>query len=425
MKRVIIVTLCLFSISTYATSNMFKSITTGEVSLGDHRIELHESDFKVLKEIKSKYNVEIEAYLLKNSIQWVRVGGVLLKPRARLKIIIKGGAKDYHLSYDSQNILLHQNANQAEAEFYVSLFQPEDIKLYYKNNSIGEVYLHSKKITNSRKTHVIDYSCYRYKLEIIGLDNEFVSVGCRDHKIGKFGKEAYMVEVYWTSADYTLPDYAQPPYLATFLNNNPVELTVVNREGKQKKISIKAQIPKRAYKLKTAIGFGPYAFNVSENGANTDSKVAPAFMIYAKYDLDKKNSLRAFDALIYKDALFNNSGVYYANDVAKVADNKITITTLLGFQGMSFQFDKDSKRFDQFIFPQGLEVVYKNAFGMENFTFVYGMFLSPSDSVKYNNIWIRWGTKYFWEINYIDWGVDDKYAKTWGLSIGIPFMQFF
>ena len=52
-----------------------------------------------------------------------------------------------------------------------------------------------------------------------------------------------------------------------------------------------------------------------------------------------------------------------------------------------------------------------HAFGIDGFLVNYGMFLSPDSNVQYNNIWIRWGKKYFWEINYIDWGFEDKYAK--------------
>lgn len=414
----------IFSISVFASKDIYESITHGEVATGDHRINLSTNDFHINLETKSP--VSIKANLVEESIQWVRVGEVLLKPRALITVKIKGKASQFHLNYDKQNILLHQNEEFAEASFYISLFQPEDVLVYQLGRIISQVIVHPKNIIgNKRKTHVIDYSCYRYKVEITGMDNEFLSVGCRDYQIGKFGDEKYLVELYWTSADYTLLDNSQTPYIAILTNNDPIEMTVVNRWGKIKKITIKARVPQRYKRLKTALGFGPYALYASENNQQSPTEIAPAFMIYAKFDLDKSNSLRAFDALIYKEALFNNVGVYYANDVANVYDKKITITTLLGFQGMTFKFNNDSELFNQFIFPQGLEVVYNHAFGIENFTFVYGMFLSPTESVKYNNLWIRWGKKYFWELNYIDWGYDDKYAKTWGLSIGIPFMQFF
>lgn len=422
MKYTLII--LILSFSCLASKDIFEPITYGDVSLGDHRIKLNINDFIISKNLKNK--LKVEATLIKNSIQWVRVGGVLLKPRARIKIKIKGPAGRYHFGYENQNILLHQNGKFAEAEFFISLFQPEDVIVYQYDKLIGNIIVHPKTIIGKkRKTHVIDYSCFRYKVEIIGLDNEFISVGCKDQPVGKMGSENTMLEVYWTSADYSLLDHAKAPYLATFTNNDPVELTVVNRWGKIKKIKIRAKVPKRFHRLKTAIGLGPYAYYTQEDGAESPSEIVPAVMFYAKFDLNKKNSLRLFDALLYKESLFNNFGVYHANDVAKILDKKITITTLLGFQGMSFKFSSDSELFNQFIFPQGIEINYMHAFGIDGFLVNYGMFLSPDSNVKYNNIWIRWGKRYFWEINYIDWGFEDRYAKTWGLSIGIPFKQFF
>ena len=93
-----------------------------------------------------------------------------------------------------------------------------------------------------------------------------------------------------------------------------------------------------------------YSYYVQEDGKETPSEVVPAVMLYAKLDLNKKNSLRLFDALLYKESIFNNFGVNHANDVAQIFDKKITITTLLGFQGMSFKFDSNRELFNQFYF---------------------------------------------------------------------------
>lgn len=412
----------LFSLFSSASEKIFTDITTGDVAIGEDRIALYEKDFLVDVEIPDiKHNI----FLRNGTIQWVRVDKILLKPRARIAIFLEHPVDSLHIKYSQNVILFHQHKQKAYAEFYVSLFQPEDIFIYKNDKKIGKIRIHPKLDIRNRETHVIDYSCGRYKLKVDGLDNEFLSIGCRDYPIGNFPKETNMVEAYWTSADYTLLDGTPPPYLITFLHSKPVEMTVVNRWGKIKKISIKATLPKRRHRLKTAYGLGPYAFYTEEGSEIKESTVVPAFMLYMKYDLDKDNSIRLFDALLYKESLFNNAGIYYANDVAKVYDRKITITTLLGFQSMQFKFDSDSELYNQFIFPQGLEVTWIHALGKPGYLINFGMFLSPSESIKYSNLWVRWGRKYFWELNYIDWGFEDQYAKTWGLSIGFPFKQFF
>ena len=76
-------------------------------------------------------------------------------------------------------------------------------------------------------------------------------------------------------------------------------------------------------------------------------------------------------------------------------------------------------------FKQGFEAVYYHPFGLENYIFVYGMFISTSSEEGYNNIWIRFGKKIFWELNYIDWDYRGQYSSMWGLSVGIPLAQFF
>ena len=79
------------------------------------------------------------------------------------------------------------------------------------------------------------------------------------------------------------------------------------------------------------------------------------------------------------------------------------------------------------IFPQGIEFLWKHAFGIKNYIVGGGGFASPSETVDYQNLWIRWGKDYFWELNYIYWGIpeEDHNAKMWGLSIGFPFKPFF
>ena len=51
--------------------------------------------------------------------------------------------------------------------------------------------------------------------------------------------------------------------------------------------------------------------------------------------------------------------------------------------------------------------------------------LKYKSEIDYKNIWIRAGKKYFWELNYIQWSQNGRSAKSFGLSVGIPFMSFF
>ena len=424
-------------------NNFSQRVSFGRVDIGESRINLKARDFKIDLNLKKKANVKVK--IIDKSIQWIRVEEVLLTPRARVEIAIEGNAQDYHLNYSGQAILMQQSKLNAHTEFYVSLFDRSPIKIYHSGEHIGDISFHTKtkKQKNkslkksmteiNRKTHLIDYSCSRNDIQIKGLDGEYISLGCRTHRIGKFGSERPMMEILWTSANYRLMDSSQPPYIAVFLDNYPIKLKVQNHLGEIKEVEISARIPKRLHRLNTAYGFGPYAFHTSFT-ENPDIKadkleykedIAPAFMLYFNLKLSPMNSIRGFDAAVWKRSSFNNAGVYFASDVANILDGKLTITTLLGMQHLYFKFDKGYETINEPIFPQGIEFLYKHAFGIKNYIVSGGAFISPSETVDYQNIWIRWGKNYFWELNYIYWGKDQFDAGMYGLSIGLPFKGFF
>jgi hypothetical protein len=156
---------------------------------------------------------------------------------------------------------------------------------------------------------------------------------------------------------------------------------------------------------------------------DTKTLLAPSLMIYGKFDLTETASLKAFDALLYSKSLFNNSGLYFSYDLASLFDNKIFINALLGFQGIHYSFDrKTTNTVFEIIYPQGFEVLYKHAFGLENYNLFYGMFLSTGQQ-RYTNAWVRFGKRSFVELNYIDWGLDSNHIQMVGLSVGIPFIN--
>ncbi|MEX1099455.1 MAG: hypothetical protein WEB87_03445 [Bacteriovoracaceae bacterium] len=396
--------------------------------MGQNRLPLRSSDFKIKLILKEEIPAKI---VLKNdSLQWIRTEEVLLVPRGRVALYLKGDAADFHVRYKGQSILTQQEGSFAHTEFFISLFEKEKIEIF-KNGSLlghGELLAKTKK---GKRTHLIDYSCSRNNIQIKGMEGEFLSLGCRVQRVGAFGEEKPMMEVLWTSANYRLLDDSKAPYIAVFMDNNPVKLKVANRQNEIKEIEIKASVPKRMRRLNTAIGFGPYVFETtfkpSPTAPQEDKSVpmAPALMFYANFKLTQGASVRGFNAAVWQESVFNNAGIYFANDVAEIFDKKLIITTLLGMQSLYFRFDENENIVNEAIFPQGIEFLYKHAFDIENYIVSGGLFVSPSESVDYQNLWIRWGKNYFWELNYIYWGKEKLSAKMWGLSIGLPLKSFF
>ena len=202
-------------------------------------------------------------------------------------------------------------------------------------------------------------------------------------------------------------------------------MEVFNAVGEKSDVIIKAKLPKNIHRLKTALGLGPYLFEANDRLSYQNEKVAPAWMLYGNYELLNTTSIRFFNATVKNEALFNNGGVYFAYELANVFDGRFQLVPLLGFQLLSFDYNKSTATRHKIIYPQGFEAVYKHAFGLANWHLVYGMFISSSDEEPYKNLWLRFGKKWFGEVNYIEWQAGVYKVKTYGLSVGIPFLSFF
>jgi hypothetical protein len=216
-----------------------------------------------------------------------------------------------------------------------------------------------------------------------------------------------------------------PPYFFYMENSSPAEVNLVNQAKQIKSLHIEGKIPERIYRFHTSLGLGPYIYDASFENQNTNSQYASSLMIYGKFDLTETASFKAFDALLYSKSLFNNSGLYFSYDLAEIFDNRILINALLGFQGIHYNYsNKISGTKFQTLYPQGFEVLYKHAFGIENYNLFYGMFLSTTQQ-EYTNAWIRFGKSSFVELNYINWRLNDSHIKMIGLSLGFPFINGF
>jgi hypothetical protein len=244
-------------------------------------------------------------------------------------------------------------------------------------------------------------------------------------RVGNIFNEYPRLEVTFSSTNLKTLSNERPPFTFYLKDNTPMEFQVLDSKNKIQTIKLSAILPKKLTRLKTALGFGPYIYESRDTNALAKNEFAPSVMIYGKLELTETSSIKAFDALLYSKSLFNNSGVYFSYDLAELFDGRILIDTLLGFQGLNYRYKKGSPTEFRLIYPQGFEVIYKHAFGIQNKHLTYGMFLSTNTSEPYTNSWIRWGGKLFFELNYINWEHNDKKITMSGLSIGFPFFEAF
>lgn len=421
MTRLFFILSLLFSLSSLASEGGLFSLSFGQVQIGESRIPIELKNFKIISKTNS---LKIETNFIKDTVQWVKTEEGLLTPRARIYIKIFSLRKDIHLSYANRPILPEKKNNFLYVELYVPLFKNQNIKLFADGKEVGKLFIEGTPSKDKTETHYIDYTCAPYKLNFIGLEREYLSASCRLRRIGSWGEEKPHLDVTWTTTNYKLLDESPSPFLTTFTGCSSVSTILKNENGQRREVNLKAQLPKRLKRIKTAIGFGPYAFkSINKDGEELNS-VSPALMIYAKLDLAQNTSLRFFDALLWSESFFNNAGAYFAYELAQAFDNRFQLIPLLGVQAISFSYKQNEEKYSHFIYPQGIEAIYKHPFGFENYILTGGLFFSTQSSIEYTNAWVRFGKKIFWELNYIKWGHKDEVAQTWGLSVGIPFLSF-
>lgn len=372
-----------------------------------------------------KQNLDIKITILKDSVVWFRTDDLIMEPKIRLKISTSSHS-NLNLKYKQQNIYFQKDTNQVFTELYYNLFDRDKIEVFHQKKSLG--FININKASNIKTENIVtDYSCQKYNLTIDGIKNEYFSVGCKTIKLGKMGQEKRLVKVYWKSPSFESESIS----IAHFTSKAPVIIETKDKDGNFKKIIIRGNIQERFKRLNIAYGLGPYAFDTTFKGQHSDRNtnsfdvpIAPALMLYFNYHLTDDDSIRGFNAVVFKDSVFNNMGAYYAKNIFYLDNKQFALTTLIGVQHLYLDFNGSKNIVNKPIFPQGIEIDYKNAFGLNGYTLGAGAFISPSDSYDYQNLWVRFGKNIFWELNYIYWGEDEFSAKMYGLSAGFFFGSF-
>jgi len=420
VKLSLILLLLIFVLKTPLAQSL---IPFGDVRIGEAPIPLDLEDFNpyATKPLKG-LQLEFE----KQSVQWIRDSSNLLIPRARLKITLPktiGPPLFYYLGEVFSGEFISDKLTY-EIDLWINLFNPGSITIKTNNEILSKVVIGRKTSQKSIPSKLIDYSCAPYDLEFTGLEDQYMSVGCRLEQIGPSHQKKPRLIVTWSASNALLADGTLPPYRTILRGGNVAPIEVINNLGQKLNVTIKASLPKRIHRLKTAIGFGPYRFETQSGEQKREEKWAPAFMFYGKYDFLATTSLRFFNATVSRGSLFNNGGVYLAYEIANLFDGRVQVIPLLGAQILNFNYNKDVPNRNKVIYPQGFEAVWRHSFGIKNSHLIYGMFISGSNTEPYKNLWLRWGTKIFGELNYIEWKAGTQRVKTYGVSIGLPFLSF-
>ena len=314
------------------------SISFGPVKLGEKRIKINLDNFEI--QHKNSYQ-NIKTRIIKGTTQWVRTKENFLSPRVLISVSAKT-KETISLEHHGKNIIL-QGDEIKNAKLYVNIFNPQEIKIYSNGKYAETLLLNSKVNLESKKGHLIDYSCSRYNIEINGLDDQYLSVGCRMERVGRIGKERSRLVLTWSTTNFHLENHQRSPFTSILMSDNPINAKMVNANGERRDVQIKAKFKKRYHRMKLALGLGPYLMDAKKHEFENNEQFTPAVMLYGKWDITQESSFRFFDALLKSDSLFNNAGLYFAYDIATAFDGRFKLVPLLGAQHLSYKYDSNDK----------------------------------------------------------------------------------
>lgn len=395
------------------------------VSEGELQVQLNDFTFE-------STNKDFTVSVIRESLKWRRNELQHLNPFLKIQIRSQLDPKTHILKFRDQLYTSSQSENSSSVYMVeYNLFQPQPISIHNSSNAVVLAMI----IPNIRSASIaqpilIDHSCFPQNLSVQFTSKTkpvYLTTRCQLDSYGKQGEETSVLTVSIQSPQlrFSTESISKDSIQLRLHHSEKSLIQAIDEKGHVYQLEVAAKVPKRFHRLKTALGFGPYIYQTKDVAKSSEQSVTPSYMLYGKYDLTGLSSIKFFDALIATETVFNNSGVYFSYDLASALDQMLIVNALLGVQGIHYRFPGDSNIDFTTTAPQGFEIVYKHPFGMENYNFMYGGFFSTNPSEPYINTWIRFGKGYFWELNYIKWEHEQKQISMFGLSIGIPFMQFF
>lgn len=213
---------------------MAQSFEFEKNAVAENRIEINLTDFK----LRMNHPL-IRAHFVENSVKWVRNEANLLTPTALIRMVFLPGLKTESLLIRNKNIkyFATTSLDNSTLDLYIDLFNPSLIEIYEGSVLIETLSIESKRPENistnntlNNEKQLIDYSCSPYSLEISGLDDDYLSVGCVLEKIGSFGNETPRLEVTFSSTNLIAMNGQEPPFKINLSQSTPVHIEVKNRQ---------------------------------------------------------------------------------------------------------------------------------------------------------------------------------------------------
>lgn len=370
----------------------------------------------------------VSAELVPGSLQWVRISGLLVLPRARLAVHASGSRGLV------QSAGFAQPLSSGSAELPVALMAgPDNAVELSIGGKVHRLRIRFKPRDPALARPELDSSCSRFDLRVSAPGWSYV--GCRliEMKDSALSSVPSLeLVVYWEGASALSSEgqtvaSAAPGLWILRLRPDPGQVTLVGVDGRT--MGIEYQVAERFHHVALSLGLGPYSYQFNGQRGTSVSTVTPEVTLYGSYFINETNRIVAFGVGAFHQTSYLDFGVYLNTEQARLLDNRLAVNLLLGAHVIGFRSLEE--RFFRFGAPQGIELVYSDAF-VRAHNLSAGAFIYPpvGDAKQYYNAWFRWGsTRFFAELNYIAWQEsiegDRIYSRSLGAAVGFPLGRFF
>jgi len=404
-------------------------------------------DWKV--ELTSETGGSLEGWraeILPGTVQWVRAYGLLLIPRARLRVSVAGGiGLQVSRGGFAQAGIPDESSGSVVAEFPVALVSGKSntIAVTAKTKDgvrrANAVIRFSPRPETTRKLNgnrvFVNTSCSHYgvKGELIQpKEDQWVYVGCRlVHVKGTAHRTSHLeTYVFWDNLDeaaYLGEVEIKPTIPSLFqlaLRHAPGQVELRTSTGA--KLNLTYWIPEKLGHLRFAFGLGGYSMDYA-GPTGSATALTPLPTLYFNYFFDDIYRIVAFDISAFWPRAYTDFGLYLLSQQFKLIDRRLWLSVLIG--GHTLFFDPGDRLRASFSLPQGVEIGFLDFFKQGYDLIAGGFIYPPIDSRIYYNVWLRWGSPHiFYELNYIYWqeptSLGAVNVKNIGVSIGFPVASF-
>jgi hypothetical protein len=381
-----------------------------------------------------------KAELETDSLQWVRIIDLLVLPRARMRLTFSSPltARVIHGGFSTGGTKL------TSIDFPVALLSnpKNEIKLRYEHDgsqkeSALRLRMKPRQVNPTQRIH-LDSSCSKFAVNAqwklpTHETQSWIYIACRFVSTNgdQYRKSSMEMYVIWDETETTphrMVDGIQaeptlPSLWALRLGAKPGRVTL--RSPKQEEFEISYSLSERHYKGFLGLGIGPYMSEFNGVG-EYDEGWSPLLTLYGSVYVNETLRVVGFDATSISNRLWTDLGIYLSTENAKMFDQRLTMNLLFG--GHIIGFRTDGKTHAVPSFPQGFEFIYADAFA-RGYSGSLGGFIYPEiNGRSYYNLWIRWGGRVFWEINYLaakeSFDNNSVSSKSLGLTVGFPMARF-